>query len=293
MKFLTLSMAKAFAPGHITGFFQIFKNGSRGAGINLSLGARSKVRLIPSERLENKPIKNMEVYINGKRDTAPVTRLAIEKLVGEIGVIVETNLDLPIGQGFGMSCAGSLSATIALAHLLEMPKERAIEVSHFAEIQLATGLGDVVASAFGGIEMRTESGLNGKLQRIDGCDELVLCIIGEKMDTSGILMDHKNKNKKIISFYGRKCVDELIASPTIENFFQLSKKFAIKTGLASGKIMDAIDEAEKYGMASMCMLGNSIFAAGETENLMDALAKFGDVYKCKVDKKGARILNEK
>ena len=282
MKFSISSMARAFAPGHITGFFQIFKNGSRGAGINLSLGARSKVRLIPSK---------IEVYINGKLADAPVTRLAIEKLVGEIGVIIETNLDLPIGQGFGMSGAGSLSATIALAHLLEMPKERAVEASHFAEIELSTGLGDVVASAFGGIEMRLEPGLNGKLQRMDGCDELVLCIIGKKLDTSRILMDHENK--KIISFYGRKCVDELIASPTIENFFQLSKKFAIKTGLTSGKIMDAIDEAEKYGMASMCMLGNSIFATGETENLIEVLAKFGDVYKCKVDKKGARILNEK
>jgi len=43
-------------------------------------------------------------------------------------------------------------------------------------------------------------------------------------------------------------------------------------------------------MASMCMLGSSVFAVGKTEELCKSLSSFGKVYVCTVDEFGARVL---
>jgi len=56
--------ATAFAPGHISGFFEpiynqdISRTGSRGAGINISLGAVSEVFA------ESSPNQDFKIYVN-------------------------------------------------------------------------------------------------------------------------------------------------------------------------------------------------------------------------------------
>jgi hypothetical protein len=40
------------------------------------------------------------------------------------------------------------------------------------------------------------------------------------------------------------------------------------------------------------MLGNSIFAIGDTNKLSKTLSTFGNVYICTVDKYGAQVLKE-
>ena len=288
--------AVAFAPGHISGFFEpvymgqdITRDGSRGAGINVTLGAISDVVVESSTR------QNIEIFVNNKKSSNPVTNLALKYLVGEkpLNVVVKTNLEFPVGQGFGMSAAGALSATYALADILEIPKEQAIKVSHFAEVQLRTGLGDVLASSFGGIEIRREPGLPpwGVIEHIPGRYELVLCVVGKKRDTKKILSDPV-KTKDIVS-YGRYCTKKLLESPSFENLFSLSQVFTKKTKLADQRVLEAIEAANKFGMASMCMLGNSVFAVGETTKLCQMLSSFGKVYLCSVDECGARILKEK
>ena len=68
--------------------------------------------------------------------------------------------------------------------------------------------------------------------------------------------------------------------------------FTIKTRLADKKILKAIESANHHGMASMCMLGNSVFAIGDTEKLNETLSAFGKTYICTVDKYGAQVLKE-
>lgn len=282
----------AFAPGHISGFFEpvynqdISRTGSRGAGINISLGAISEVFA------ENSTTQNFEIYINNKKSNAPVINLALRHLVGQnpIHVNVKTSLDLPVGQGFGMSAASSLSATIALSKILGIAKNDAMKASHYAEVQLKTGLGDVMASCFGGIEIRKSAGLPpwGIIEHIPGKYELVLCVIGKKLDTNKILQD-PIKNASIID-YGKYCTKKLLESPSIENLFSLSQTFTTKTGLADKRVLEAIKIANQYGMASMCMLGNSVFAMGKTNNLCKVLSPFGKVIVCGIDEGGARII---
>lgn len=287
--------AVAFAPGHISGFFEpIYHNqdmartGSRGAGINVSLGALSEVVA------ENSDKQVFGFYLNDKKVESPVVRLALKYMLGKtpVHVVVKTDIELPLGQGFGISSACALSATYALANIIGVSTTEAMKASHFAEVQLRTGLGDVMASCFGGIEIRKEAGLPpwGIIEHIPGKFDLVLCVIGSKLDTKKVLSDPTKTNG--IVEYGKFCTKKLLENPCIENLFLLSQIFTEKTNLADKQVLDAIKAANNFGMASMCMLGNSVFAIGKTNELCQILSKFGKVFVCSVDECGARLLSK-
>jgi pantoate kinase len=285
----------AFAPGHISAFFEpvysgqnIDRSGSRGAGINISLGAFSKVAVKPASQ------HTITIRINGSHSNAPVTKLALQHLVGEIPleITIDTLLDLPVSQGFGMSAGGALSSTLALADLLNLPRDNAIKAAHYAEVQLRTGLGDVVASSFGGIEIRREAGLPpwGMLEHIPGKYDMVLCVIGKELETKKILSDAARLRE--IALYGQYCTKKLLEKPSIENLFSLAWEFTRKIGLADDLVLQAIEAVNQYGLASMCMLGNSVFAMGDTPMLCKTLSEFGKVFCCTIDEGGARVLRE-
>lgn len=287
--------AIAFAPGHISGFFEpvyhnqdLAKSGSRGAGMSITLGALSEVFIEPSNK------QSIEIYLNKKISSAPVTNLALKYLIGtkNLKILVKTILQLPTGQGFGMSGAGALSATLAAAKITGQSREEAIKAAHSAEVQLKTGLGDVIASSFGGLEIRKNPGLPpwGFIEHIPCKSDIVICVVGKKIHTKNIL-DDKSKINSIIE-YGKYCTKKLMENPSVENYFKLSKYFAEKTKLADKKIIGAINAVKNYGMASMCMIGNSIFAIGKTPKICRVLCTYGKLYVCFIDKYGARILEQ-
>jgi len=287
--------AVAFAPGHITGFFEpvysedFNRTGSRGAGINISLGAVSEVVVQPSSD------QMINIFVNGKQSQAPVTNLAIKHLIGDnpLNIIVKTKLELPVGQGFGMSGAGALSTCMALAKVIDtVSREDAVRAAHFADVNSKKGLGDVIASSFGGLEIRKEPGLPpwGVIERIPSQFEIVIGVVGDAIDTKKVLTDPELSKK--IGEYGRLCTKKILEAPSVENFFNLSKEFTIQTNIADERVKEAISEAEKFGFASMCMLGNSVFAVGKTQELCRTLMKFGKIYLCLVDEGGARILQD-
>ena len=285
-------ICRGFSPGHITGFFEICdtpshpcKKGSRGAGINLSLGAFSTVQVTES------PTKKIDIILNGKQSIAPVTRRAIHYLIGEqkIHVVAQIATQMPHGQGFGMSAAGSLATTLSLAHLLHLPKQKGVEAAHCAEIDLKTGLGDVVAMSVGGIEIRVTPGLEGRIEKIPGEGDLVLVVLGPKINTWDILSNLVMRTQ--ICKWGKQCTNELLVEPVLSRFFQLSYRFVEKTGLASSLLLNVLKVAHGYGSASMCCLGNSVFCMGDTSRLLSELNRYGPVYQCKIDKKGARLIS--
>jgi len=285
--------AAAFAPGHISGFFEpvyfpsdVYRTGSRGSGITISLGVTTTVHATPS------PSQSIEIIVNKKQSRAPVSQQAIRHLIGSsaLKVTVNTDIDLPTGQGFGMSAACALSTTYALADLLELPREDALKAAHCAEVELSTGLGDILASSFGGIEIRREPGLPpwGVIEHIPGKYEVVLCVIGKKFQTQRILRDTAKRNE--IAQYGRYCTKKILENPSVETLFTLSQLFAQKTRLVNPRVREAINAANQHGMASMCMLGNSVFSIGDTEQLCNTLSSFGRIYVCTVDSQGAHVI---
>lgn len=284
--------ASAFCPGHITGFFEIcerkdlLSTGSRGAGLCLTMGATSRVAIEDSQR------QSVRVTIDGKESRAEVTKTALRLLIGaqRLAIKVDTRLDLPQSQGFGMSAAGALSASLAVAQMIGSSRQEAFETAHIAEIENKCGLGDISALHRGGITIRQRPGLppKGKVLRIDGEPEVVLCVLGGRLLTRSVLTSPAKR--KAINASGSRKVDQIVRKPSMNELLRLSSEFAIETGLASKKTLEAMSAASRLGMASMSMLGNSVFAVGDTDGLHQVLSDFGDVWICKVDKEGPRIL---
>ena len=285
------SRARAFSPGHITGFFEIcdtspnpYEQGSRGAGLNLSLGAFSTVEIIEEKK------KRIDIILNGKYHGAPVTRYAVDRLLGKrnLHVVARVETQLPLGQGFGMSAAGSLSTTWALGHLLHLSSKEVLVAAHCAEVELRTGLGDVAAMSVGGFEIRETPGIGGRILSFP-CDKaIVATVVGPTVRTGDILGN--SLFRKRICEEGRKCTNALLCSPSLPHFFELSKTFVTETRLASPRVLQVLSSVRNYGHVSMCCLGNSLFALGENPKLGEELGRFGRVYCCRVDEEGVRLI---
>ncbi|HEV8595945.1 MAG TPA: hypothetical protein VGR51_10505 [Thermoplasmata archaeon] len=287
--------SSAFCPGHVTAFFEPvehadpFRKGSRGAGLSLTLGVKSRVKARLGRR------QNVRIYLNRQEIPAVATRLAVERAIGGAAfeIIVQSDVQLPVSQGFGMSAAGALSAVLAVndACDLGLPHTRCVAIAHAAEIEAKTGLGDVVPASLGGMDLRIEPGAppHGVVKRIHADSEVLLAVMGAPIPTRTVLSDAARV--KSIAEIGKRCVLEFQKSQTMPDLFRLGREFAIGTRLAEGKVKEAIEAATPYGPCTMAMLGNSVFAVGQLEPL-DALFKGmgAQRYRCRIDQKGARLL---
>ena len=287
---------EAFAPAHITGFFEIcddsdnpLKKGSRGSGLCLDKGVHSKVVL--SEASEE-PVR--KVFLKGKLSKAPVTKMVIDELAPNHDVIVKSTLDFPIGQGMGMSAAGALSTAVAIADALGLPRAQAVRSAHKADVMSRTGLGDVGPAAQGGMTIRLKPGIPpfGQIRSlpIDPEVEILVAIVGPPMSKPKILTDPAHR--RAINQAGKDCVDKMSKNPTLENLLTLSRGFALRCGLMNEDVAQALKAVDRFGKASMSMIGSSLFCSGEDLGAMArALKRFTDeIYLCHVDNKGARIL---
>lgn len=292
-----MMIGSAFAPGHITGFFEIRdqnkdlrKSGSRGSGLCLSKGVFS------TAKCETAKWQKIIVQANGKPVEGAVVKRAVQNLIGDakFRIEIDEKIELPISQGFGMSAAGALSSAFAVASALEIEKSywEIVQAAHFADIQSKGGLGDVVCAATGGIDIRRKEGLPpfGFIDRIAVPSEMpvTVAVLGGELETKSVLTNPEKR--KAICKSGSKCMLEICREPTWQKFMELSRRFAFETGLASPQLQEAIDALWDSGIpASMSMLGNSIFAFGKKSAVQKAI-KSDYVEELRIDFSGARIL---
>lgn len=289
------SEATAFAPGHVTGFFSIVDEasdptqvGSRGAGFSVNLGVTSRVRI------DETGVPGVTVRVNGEWAEAATTRRAVQGLVGDRGLVVEVDqrMDLPERQGFGMSAAGALSATVALAEVLERPRREAVWAAHVAEVFRRTGLGDVVGADRGGFEVRTRPGLEpyGRVEawKPDApVGPIALAVVAEAMETRRILADAQRRED--IHRLGRGLVDEFLEGPGLSQFVALSRRFSQGARLAPPAVLRLYDAWGASVAGSQCMLGGSVFVFGATPTIRRQLQSAGRVFVAEVDWRGARV----
>lgn len=258
--------------------------------MNLSLGVRTEVDAKRAARTR------IGVSINGKPAKAGTTTLAVSNLLKEshlaADVEVRSICELPVSQGFGMSGAGALSAVFATARALDirLTWHSLVAAAHRAEVKLGTGLGDIVAQATGGADIRVRPGLPpfGFVDRLRASGEVILCVAGEALLTKSVLAEPKMRAS--INKHGETMVRRLLADPTLEKLLELSYEFAVRSGLASGKVLDAIEDARRIGMASMSMLGSAVFAIGDSAKLRGLLARHGRVLVAEIEQEPVRLL---
>jgi len=299
--------AAAFAPCHITGFFQILDQptnllhaGSKGAGVSLSRGVKTIVKI-------RKAMKDsLQVKINGfASSSAEVSKHVVDaflsrfKQMENFQIIVEHHVDVPIEAGFGSSGAAALSLALALNDVfgLGMSRIEAAQIAHVAEVECKTGLGTVIAEAFGGVEVRVRPGAPGigEIKNVPVPEDYVVaCLTFGPLPTKKFLKDEETRKR--VNEFGGKLVDKLIEEPDVTNFMNFSRQFAEHVGLITEKtrrILHAADNANF--VCSMPMFGEAAFTLMKQESLEELLKIFrkhgqdGKIIVSEIDFEGARL----
>jgi pantoate kinase len=247
-------------------------------------------------RIETGSWTGVTVRINGSPADAQTSRDAVELLLGDardVHVIVDQTMDLPVSQGFGMSAAGALSASLALGQILGRPRLEAVWAAHCAEVNQRSGLGDVVGAAVGGFEMREEPGVepHGRIVPFktgEPTDDVILAVVDEAILTKTILRDPARRQQ--IKQQGAAALKSFRTAPGLRSFADVSRKFSLDTRLASDRIARIYNELERMALVSQCMLGGSVFAFGRSADVRQRLSRYGAVFQTKVDFEGARVL---
>jgi pantoate kinase len=300
--------ARAFAPCHITGFFQIFDTsanaldvGSRGAGVSLSLGIKTLVKIKrSSESLFRISLNNV---VSGSADVSEHVLKTFRSRFKEMEsskISVDHQTEVPLGAGFGTSGAAALSLALALNKALRLGLSRieAAQLAHVAEVECKTGLGTVIAETFGGGEIRVKPGAPGigeiKEMPIPK-DMIIASLVFGPSSTKNFLADQRTRKR--VNELGGKLVDRLVNEPNIANFLNLSRQFAEHIGLITEKTRKALDLADKTNfVCSMPIFGEAIFTIGEGESLKELFKTLheqdvdGQIVISKVDFEGARVL---
>jgi pantoate kinase len=301
-----LKQAKAFSPGHITGFFQIcdqpndpLLKGSRGAGVSITRGVTTKVQIEKSAKTSVKIVMNGDVT-NSALVSDYVVSAFLSLAGGSYNVLVEHDVEVPIGCGFGSSGAGALSLALALNEVfnLNLSRLEAAQIAHIAEVKCKTGLGTVIAETFGGLEIRVKPGAPGvgKIKSIPINDDcVVVCLSFGPMLTRKILTSEVSRQR--INEFGRDLVDELVRHPTTHNFMESSRKFAEHVGLISKRLRAVLKDTDSAGLTcSMAMLGETVFSIVKRDQVKEVHKIFSkhvsserNVIIAEIDFKGARL----
>jgi pantoate kinase len=288
-------VSRAFAPAHVSGLFAVhdedpdpLKKGSRGAGWSLDDGAVAQV--VRGDVLR--------IRIDGEVVQAPVTRAALERLAPGAALNVDLHLALPVGQGFGMSAAGTLAACLAAADALGLEPELALEAAHVAEVQAGTGLGDAIGSWNGSGEVRIKPGCppHGWAMRIEppAGTRFLFCVLGVAIATPRIIRDAAWKRKT--RDLGDPAVDRIVEAKregAWDRILLESSSFSQALGLmpdAMRRLGAALPEACRWGQS---MLGNTMWVTGSDVDLEVArrvLVKGGLLLEAGVDANGARLV---
>jgi pantoate kinase len=305
---MDMKQARAFAPCHITGVFQIFDRGrdalhvgSRGAGVSLALGVETKVEVKESAK------DSVQISVNGLvSDSARVSNRVVSiftqrfRKVECSDIHVSHRVGVPVGAGLGSSGAAALSLALALNEAvgLGLSKTEAAQVAHVAEVECKTGLGTVIAEAMGGLEIRVKAGAPGigEIRRVPIPKSMaVACLVLGPLSTSKCLTDESIRKR--ISDSGGKMVDALNEAPTVGNFMKTSRRFAEHVGLVTDRVRRVLRETDRTGVdCSMPMFGECVFTLAKRSDLKKVLQVFqehsqrGLTIVSEVDQEGARLL---
>ena len=284
-----------FAPSHITGFFEIIDHpnplirGSRGAGVVLDQGVITRLNV--SEGNGETIIKTSGKLSGQKHPledsvTYKTLDLLRQKFPEEIKwddlkIIIQHETQVPIEAGFGVSAGFALGAALGLSKLLKLSLtfNQAAAVAHHAEVELKTGMGDVMGAVVGGFPLRIEPGapgygkadkiLNGAKNGVNEDNdenEEGLFVISKSLgtiETSSVLQDPAMTHK--VNTVAHHLLQKLLSNPQITHFMDLSLKFSKETDLIDPEVMEIVEvlKDETIG-ASMAMLGKTAFAVSET-----------------------------
>ena len=308
-----LKRTRAFSPAGISSFFEICDRtpdgapitnpeqiGARGGGFVISKGVLTEVSLAEAKE------KQIRVFINGKlwpeaETTKTVVKTLLDKVPEAYRVIVRHRVEVPIGAGFGSSAAGALGTALALSKALDLnlTYNQLGRIAHMAEVRCQTGLGTVGPLMLGGCIVTVEPGAPGyaSIDRIPvSPDHRIVAGTYRPFPTKEMLSSQEKRRP--INEWGRRTQDKILADPSLDNFMQACKEFAVGTGLVTSRVQKLIELAEKAGAvgAAQNMVGEAVHALITMDKVEDVVKAFKEVMPsekiiiAKIDFQGARRL---
>lgn len=297
-----VAVAKAFSPGHITGFFEtphvknshFLRRGSKGAGFSIDRGIVTTAYVYESTKT------GYQISINGvEARNAEVSSCVAEEYLTLANkpyfLNIEHDVGVPVGFGLGSSGAAALSLSYALNEALGsgLSRTHAAQIAHRAEIACKTGLGTVIAEFAGGFEMRTSAGAPGigYVTKIDlqNYKAVVLCLA--PIWTKSFLTNRMDE----INGLGGVMLAKLSESRSVGEFLKMSDEFAGTLGLKEGRCKEPIAALKAKGIrSSVALFGQTVFTLvpqARAKEARDALKGFGGtLFFCNIDSRGARVL---
>jgi pantoate kinase len=302
-----MGTASAFAPGHLTGLFQIcdqpsdpLLKGARGSGISLDLGVYTTVTASDAETM------SWSIKINGfDTQGAFVSENVLRRFSSRISpkaITVEHWVETPIEAGFGASGGGALSLSLALNEVTGANFKRleTAQLAHAAEIECKTGLGSVFAALRGGFGVLTKPGAPGIGEAIsypDPSEFRVIYLHFGPISTKEALANPALRAK--INEMGGKFVNMLQRKPTTERFMRLSRQFTEHVGLVTPKLRALFNKMDLAGYPfTMAMFGEVGFSimekerAEEAAKLLESSFPGYEAIVVGIDREGAKVISK-
>jgi len=298
----SISIAKAFSPSHITGFYSeikdesILKHGSLGAGISISKGVTTEVELYRHDK------NNFRTSINGvvSKD-AVVSKYVINEFLKrsrkKYFVRVNHHVEVPIGYGMGTSGSAALSLSYALNHALSLGLSdiESAQIAHEAEIHCKTGLGTVLSEYYGGLCFRLKGGAPGigktSVLKINNSKVAIFCFspifTRYFIQSIGRISNHKCLNIMMKILKTKDIVDFL----DLSYHFSQSLKFVDKS---CNSLMDIL--AHNGFHSSAALFGQTVFTIvkeNELETIRNISKKFpARLFVSNIENEGARLITK-
>lgn len=297
-----ISIAKAYSPSHITGFYSevkdesILNRGSLGAGISIRKGVRSTVELYDSER------NNFIIVINGliSKD-AIVSKFVINEFLKRTNknyfIKVSHEVNLPIGYGIGTSGSAALSLAFALndALSLGLSDTESAQIAHKADIECKTGLGTVLSEFHGGLCIRIKGGAPGigktNVIRINNYKVAIFCF--SPMFTQYFI----ESIRKISNDECNKMIMKVLKTKSAVDFLELSYKFSQSLRFVNKTCNNLMDLLTQNGFhSSAALFGQTVFTIVK-ENELETIKKISKnfptrLFISEIENEGARLIKK-
>ncbi len=211
-------------PLHVSGlWYPIYRDnplytGSIGAGLNLEL------YLIVQGIEENK--NRCGILLNDELVLRKHSRIVCSSTNTDI--FVKEYSPVGLGIGYGVSAASLIGLSMSKLLVRNKPDatlERSVWPAHIAEVVEGTGLGDVIAEYYGGIEIRVKPGPPGI-----GVVEHIFprrkpCILASILPgeiTTPLMLKMISSETYV---FAKKLLEKLLEEPVLENLFEYSNMF--------------------------------------------------------------------
>jgi pantoate kinase len=297
-----ISIAKAYSPSHITGFYSevkdesILNRGSLGAGISIRKGVRSTVELYDSEH------NNFIIVINGviSKD-AIVSKFVINEFLKRTNknyfIKVSHEVNLPIGYGIGTSGSAALSLAFALndALSLGLSDMESAQIAHKADIECKTGLGTVLSEFHGGLCIRIKGGAPGigktNVIRINNYKAAIFCF--SPMFTQYFI----ESIRKISNDECYNMMMKVLKTKSAVDFLELSYKFSQSLGFVNKTCNNLMDLLTQNGFhSSAALFGQTVFTIVK-ENELETIKKISKnfptrLFISEIENEGARLIKK-